>query len=265
MVNTVDNQVHSLENQPDHITQAVANIQQLLSSSDPDQSISFHCSDNKHSCQPVDLYHIQITSQCHQTITPPVLFQVGVKVCWKCSGDLIRHVAIMEVTKPTLIHRLPIDHIKYKHGNEHDVPRADLFISEDAATKLDVNCLISANRSILTVSSWLDLVAIGGTASPDEMEMWEVLNRGHFNQSTFQTAIENLTLQDDSIVTLKRFHKSLSTSITAARKTGVLRLPNLTDLGPSITIRDPMLPPPTYWHFSMTKGCYYNIAHCIAM
>jgi hypothetical protein len=90
------------------------------------------------------------------------------------------------------------------------------------------------------------MTANGGNVSPEKMAQYQALDSSQVKLSTFQTSIDSLVLADDFIViTLKRFHDLLSISITAASKTGVLHLPNLTELGPSTSLRNLMLPPPS--------------------
>ena len=136
-------------------------------------------------------------------VTPPVLLQVGDKVCWKYSGDLMQHVSILEVTKPGLLRRQPIYHVKCDNGQVYDVWHDDIFISKDAATRFDRHGHL-LSHSNLSASSQLDMTANGGNVSPEKMAQYQALDSSQVKLSTFQTSIDSLVLADDFIViTLK--------------------------------------------------------------
>jgi hypothetical protein len=78
------------------------------------------------------------------------------------------------------------------------------------------------------------------------------------------TSLKDFKLQSDSIVELKDLMNRISTSITGASKTGLLKLPAISDLSPSTSIRDLWMPPPSYSRYEVAKACYGNIATAIS-
>ena len=216
----------------------------------------------------VDLPLRTITSQgVELTTSPVILLPSDEGIQWLYSGDLTRSVKVIECTMPTHVRRQPIYHIKCSGttGQEYDVRHDDLFISKSSALRLDRNGVIRSTGSVLSATDQLDLHATDGNFSKQDGVLWKSLNSSEFKLANLQTAIEKIALQSDSIVEIKRIHDSISTAITGASKTGLLRLPSILELSPTTSIRDKLMPPPSYPHYDRAKACYGNIASSIAV
>ena len=216
----------------------------------------------------LDLPLRSITSQgVEMTTSPVILLPIDEGIQWLYSGDLTRSVTIMECALPTLIRRQPIYHVKCAGfaEAEYDVHHDDLFIPKSTALTLDEDGIIRSSGSVLSATDRLDLHATDGNFLPQDAVLWTSLDSSQFKLATLQTAIDKITLHSDSIVEIKRLHDSISTAITGASKTGLLRLPSLLDLTPTCSLRDKLMPPPSYPHYDRAKACYGNIASSIAV
>ena len=217
--------------------------------------------------QPIDLPPNQVNYQGRDMVTSPVLLTAGDEVSWKYSGNIMTPVKVLEVTEPTLIRRQPIYTVQMTSGTRigvtYEVRHDDLYISKDKATELDRYGILKASSSILTASSKLDLAAIDDV-SPLQLQQWNAMNGEKFRFGTFQDSIKTLSLDSDSIVAIQQFHEALSTSMTAASKGGLLTLPDLINLSPTVKMRDLILPRPSYRHYPIAKAFYDVTARIVA-
>jgi hypothetical protein len=197
--------------------------------------------------------------------TAPIILKVGDGVYWRYSGDLVRFAKILGIIlPPNLLQREPIYSIEMQNGQTHSARHDELFITKNKALSLDQNGVIRSNKSITTASDQLDLTAIGESYTPIITQQWANLNPEKFKKlPTPQTNIKEYKLADDSIVYMKCLMDFLSSSITGASTTGLLRLPAIMDLSPVITIRDLWLPPPSHPKYPIAKACYSNIVSAI--
>jgi hypothetical protein len=196
--------------------------------------------------QPLDLHPFEFISEGTKMTMAPVLFREEDEAWWRYSSDLVRSVEILECTLPTKIHIHPIYTIKCVYGQMHDVRHNELFITRDRATTWDRTGKISTDSSLLDTTDRLDAHAIGGTYPEHRIIQWKSLDASQFKLSTIVTSLKEFKLQSNSIVELKDMMNRISTSITGASKTGLLKLPAISDLSPSTSIRDLWMPPPSY-------------------
>ena len=220
---------------------------------------------HNHTRQTLDLPLLEMTYQGSELINSPVLLQDGDSAYWRYSGDLIRHVTILETTMPTLLRRMPIYHFKCENGQEYDDRHDKLFISKEEALEIDPNGVIRSSRSPTTALEDLDLTAIDSDLPDHIKKQWEQLDPEKFKLATLSTSIKDYKLSNDSIVAIKRLMNFLSQSVTGASKTGLLKLPSIRDLTPTTTIRDLWLSPPSHPRFDKANACYLNIASCFAL
>jgi hypothetical protein len=146
---------------------------------------------------------------------------------------------VLECTLPTKIRIHPIYTIQCVNGQKHDVRHDELFITRDRATTWDRTGKISTESSLLDATDRLDAHAIGGVYPEHRILQWKSLDASQFKLSTMVTSLKDFKLQSDSIVELKDLMNRISTSITGASKTGLLKLPGISDLShhqpPSVT------------------------------
>eukprot|EP00956_Cyclotella_meneghiniana_P029670 scaffold72643_cov58-Cyclotella_meneghiniana.AAC.1 len=215
--------------------------------------------------QPLDLPLKIVNYQGSEMTNSPVLLRPGDEAFWKYGNELMRSVTIVETTLPTILRRQPIYHIKCSNDQEHDVRHDELFISKSDALALDHDGFIRSTGSVLSASDHLDLHAIDGPHSPENAAVWASLNPEKFKLHNLKTHLKDFALPDDSIVSLVYAYDFLSGAITAASTTGIVRLPDISALSPDVSIRDILLPPPSYPRFATAKACYTNIASSLAI
>eukprot|EP00956_Cyclotella_meneghiniana_P013463 scaffold19493_cov42-Cyclotella_meneghiniana.AAC.4 len=264
-----------------------------LSQRNEHHGVSFarqHAPPTAESRQSLDLPLKTIVYQGTEMTNSPVLLRPGDQAYWKYGNDLMRSVEIIETTLPTVLRRQPIYHIKcgnsqeiiettlptvlrrqpiyhIKCGNsqEYDVRHDDLFISRSNAMELDSNSVIRSTSSILSASDQLDLHAIDGPHPSHLSASWAGLNPEKFKLHNLKTHLKDFALDGDSIVSIVNAYEFISQAITAASTTGVVKLPDITELSPDISIRDLFLPPPSYPRYTTAKACYQNIAGSLSI
>jgi len=211
----------------------------------------------------VDLAPVDIVTNGIALTTSPVMFKVEDSAWWRYSGDMMRLVEILEVTPPTPIRRQPNYFVRCQNGQTHSVSHTDLFLSRERATEIDLDGRITSDPDLFSATDRMDLYAIEGLFTTQQAIQWKALDGTQFKISTLQTALKDLKLETDSILELQSLHDSISTAIAGASTNGLLKLPSLQELSPTVSIRDIWLPPPTHHRFSSAVACYGNIASCI--
>lgn len=215
--------------------------------------------------EPIDILPRYTTYNGTEMVTCPVLLQPNDVVYWQYSQDMMISVQILETTRPTLMRRQPIYLAQLcTSGKQHEVRHDDLFITKDKATSLDQTGIINANTSVLTATDRLDMHALGGKISPAHMQRWSSMRSDTFKFSNFQTALDSLSLEGDSLIDIKSLHESLSIMLTSASKGATFSLPPLNELTPTITLRDIIMPPASYRHIEIAQAFYNLIARMIA-
>jgi hypothetical protein len=151
-------------------------------------------------------------------------------------------------------------------GQENIVLHNQLFISEDTATQWDTEDRITSDMNLLSATDQMDLYAMGPSPyTTSQATQWANMDGSKFKLATLQTALKDITLDSDSLVELKRLHAILSAGITGASTTGLLALPQLSELSPTISIQTVWLPPARHPQFPTAMACYQNIASVISM
>lgn len=215
--------------------------------------------------QPIDLPLKEVSYRNATMTNPPVLLQPGDQPFWKYGNDLMRSTEIIETTLPTVLRRQPIYHIRCANGQEHDVRHDELYIPKSDALNLNKDGVIKSSGSILSASDQLDLHAIDGP-HPDHLStIWVNLDPSKFKLHNLKTHLKDYALKDDSIVSIVNAYEFISQAITAASTTGVVKLPDIGELSPQITIRDLLMPPPSYPRYTTAKSCYQNIASSLSI
>ena len=239
-----------------------------LSQRNEHHGVSFarqHTPPTAESRQSLDLPLKTIVYQGTEMTNSPVLLRPGDQAYWKYGNELMRSVEIIETTLPTVLRRQPIYHIKCANGQEYDVRHDDLFISRTNAMELDSNGVIRSNASVLSASDQLDLHAIDGPHPSHLSAVWAGLRSDQFKLHNLKTHLKDFALDDDSIVSIVNAYEFISQAITAASTTGVVKLPDITELSPDVSIRDLFLPPPSYPRYTTAKACYQNIAGSLSI
>jgi hypothetical protein len=214
--------------------------------------------------EPLDLHPVEFISDGTKMITAPVLLREGDKAWWRYSADLTCSVEVLKCSEPTRLRVQPIYTIRCLNGQTHDVRHSQLFITKDRATTWNRTGRITSESSLLDATNRLDAHAIGGKYPEHQILQWKNLDPSQFKLNNLQTSIKDFKLDSDSIVELKDLMAVLSSAVTGASKTGILKLPSIKNLSPSVSIRDLMMPPPTYPRYEVAKACYGNIANAIS-
>jgi hypothetical protein len=216
----------------------------------------------------VDLAPVKITAQGTRLTTAPVLFRQNDSAFWQYSGDMMKHVTVMKCDPPNANRRMPVYTVICNDGGQENIVLHDqLFISEseDTATQWDREDRITSDMNLLSATDRMDLYAMGPSPyTTAQATQWANMDGSKFKLATLQTALKDITLDSDSLVELKRLHAILSAGITGASTTGLLALPKLSELSPTISIRTVWLPPARHPQFPTAMACYQNIANVIS-
>lgn len=241
--------------------ESMEEIKKLLTEKQPSVNASMFDSEPR---EPLDLHPVEFISDGTRMITAPVLLREGDKAWWRYSADFVRSVEILECTMPTKLRVQPIYTIKCANGQTHDVRHPELFITKDCVTTWDRTGKITSESSLLGATDRLDTDAIGGKYPQHQILQWKNLDPSEFKLNNLHTSIKEFKLDSDSIVELKDLMNVLSSAVTGASKTGILKLPAIKDLSPLVSIRDIMMPPSSYPSYERAKACYGNIANEIS-
>eukprot|EP00956_Cyclotella_meneghiniana_P031172 scaffold80969_cov23-Cyclotella_meneghiniana.AAC.1 len=112
--------------------------------------------------------------------------------------------------------------------------------------ELDSSGVIRSNASVLSALDQLDLHAIDGPHPSHLSAVWAGLRSDQFKLHNLKTHLKDFALDDDSIVSIVNAYEFISQAITAGSTTGVVKLPDISELSPDVSIRDLFLPPPSY-------------------
>jgi hypothetical protein len=95
--------------------------------------------------------------------------------------------------------------------------------------------------------------------NPCLLKMYEAMNDEKFKLETLVSSIKDLSLAEDKLITLKQLYSATVMRALAASK-GVLQIPNLDQLSPTINIKQIITPPSDYLMHSRAMAFYGNFA-----
>ena len=218
---------------------------------------------------PVDisLRHISIYGEEYQT--SPVMFAVGDRPLWLYSKNILLPVEILEATPPARWRRQPTYHAKFAAGEgtrvgRHDIHHDDLFLPLDKDDIFGPSGRLDANLDDLRISDRLDAHAMPDT-NPLLIQRWGGMDMASYKTKDFIASIKDESLSGDSLTALEHFYSSVQIFLQSSHKANIDILPDLSELSPTTSLRDCILPPPSYSHFARAKSCYDSIGRILHM
>ena len=215
-------------------------------------------------CPHLDLSikHIQVYGKTFQTA--PVLYQVGDRVLWKYGNDIMVPVEIMEVTMPSLLRRQPIYHIRFgNRDGSHDIPHNELFIPLDRDNALDPAGLLTINEVVPAIPDQLEIESSSLAWTPEEVSRWSAMKSSNFKMSTFMYALKDHSIKSDNVTAIEKLYRDIAIFLRSASRVGANIMLPLSSLSPSTSLRDLILPPPSYSNYGIAKACFDGIGEHI--
>ena len=218
---------------------------------------------------PVDIALRSVCIYGEEYQTSPIMFQIGDRPLWLYSKNLLLPVEILEATPPALWRRQPTYHAKFLEGEgsrvgRHDIHHDDLFIPIDRDNTFDPSGRLDANLESLRVGDQLDAHAMPGY-NATLIQRWGAMNMASFKTKDFIASIKDEILASDTLTAIEHYYSTVQIYLQSSHRDNIDILPDLSELSPTTSLRDLLLPPPSYSRFGRAKSCYDSIGRVIHM